>query len=117
MTRQWRSRFPGLLVVAALALWGTALAGQSMPKLPDGLPLAKSADSPGQVTFNHFTHVDEANPSCTSCHSSLFPILKSSPRPKYTHEVMGKGQLCGACHDGKKAFALDDDCSACHASE
>lgn len=117
MTRQWRSRFPGLMVVAALVLWGTAVAGQSMPKLPDGLLLAKSADSPGQVTFNHFTHVDEANPACTRCHPSLFPILKSSPKPAYTHEVMAKGRLCGACHDGKKAFSLEDDCSGCHVSE
>jgi c(7)-type cytochrome triheme protein len=30
-----------------------------------------------------------------------------------THADMEKGRYCGACHDGKKGFALDD-CAACH---
>jgi c(7)-type cytochrome triheme protein len=109
----------GLLVGAAL-LAGGALAAQVLPKLPDGLPLPQSADSPAQVTFNHVTHVDEAKPACTTCHPSLFRILpKGSPRPKatITHAAMEKGELCGACHDGKKAFALADDCTLCHTGQ
>jgi c(7)-type cytochrome triheme protein len=28
-------------------------------------------------------------------------------------ERMKKGELCGACHDGSKAFAVDE-CTSCH---
>jgi c(7)-type cytochrome triheme protein len=28
-------------------------------------------------------------------------------------ERMRQGQLCGKCHNGTKAFALDD-CTSCH---
>ena len=110
-----RSRAWLMASVALLA--GGVLAAQGLPKLPDALPLTQSADSPGKVTFNHVTHVDEAKPACTTCHPSLFRILpKGSPKPKVTitHAAMEKGELCGACHDGKKAFALADDCTMCH---
>lgn len=115
----WRSCETGARVLAtagAVAL-ATALAAQTLPKLPDGLALARSADSPGQVTFNHSTHVDAGRPDCTGCHPKPFPILKAAPgvtRTPIVHAKMDKGQQCGACHDGKKAFALADDCTLCH---
>jgi c(7)-type cytochrome triheme protein len=66
------------------------------------------------VVFAHGTHVDPARPACTVCHPREFRILKASPRrAPVTHAEMDKGRYCGACHDGKKAFALDD-CAACH---
>jgi len=105
-----------LATAGAMAL-ATALAAQTMPKLPDGLALSRSADSPGQVTFNHSTHVDTSRPDCTVCHPKPFPILKAGPgvtRTPILHAKMDKGQQCGACHDGKKAFALADDCTLCY---
>lgn len=105
------------LAAAALLLAGTMLGAQGLPKLPGATALPQSADSPGKVTFNHATHVDEAKPSCTTCHPALFRILpKGSPRPTVaiTHTAMDKGESCGACHDGKKAFALGEDCTLCH---
>ena len=71
--------------------------------MPDSLSLAKSADSPGQVVFNHGTHVDSDNPDCTACHPKPFKILTSSKaaRTVTTHARMEKGELCGACHNGK----------------
>jgi c(7)-type cytochrome triheme protein len=113
--RRW---IPGATVALAALVFTVSLAAQALPKLPDGQKLAKSADSPGQVTFNHVTHVDDAKPDCTVCHSKLFPIVKgsSAPRTPITHELMDKGGKCGACHNGKKAFALDD-CEGCHEAE
>jgi c(7)-type cytochrome triheme protein len=107
------------LATGAALTFAVTLGAQSLQKLPDELKLAKSADSPGQVVFNHSTHVDAARPDCTSCHPRPFRILKSStaPREPITHERMDKGQQCGACHDGKKAFALADDCTMCHQAE
>jgi c(7)-type cytochrome triheme protein len=104
-----------LLTAIAALVWTGAVAAQALPKLPDELKLAKSADSPGQVFFNHASHVDAAKPQCTTCHPKDFKILKSSPsRAPITHEDMEKGRLCGSCHDGKKSFGLQDDCTMCH---
>lgn len=107
------------LAMGAGIIFAVSLGAQSLQKLPDELKLAKSADSPGQVVFNHSTHVDAARPDCTTCHPRPFRILKTStaPREAITHERMEKGQQCGTCHDGKKAFALADDCTMCHQGE
>jgi c(7)-type cytochrome triheme protein len=103
--------------LAGLAVPGRAAAAQGLPKLVDEVKIQKSADSPGQVVFHHAAHVGmQARPSCTACHPKAFPILKSSAarRPPITHASMDKGGQCGACHDGKKAFSLQDDCTNCH---
>ena len=107
------------IVAVALALlaslWGVSVAAQSMSRLPGELTLSQSADSPGKVAFRHETHVDADKPSCTTCHPREFRILKASEgtRPAVTHAEMEKGRYCGTCHDGKKAFAMDD-CTSCH---
>jgi c(7)-type cytochrome triheme protein len=106
-------------VLAALALaLATARAGE-LPRLPKALQLPPSGDSPGQVTFNHDSHVDAKKPSCTACHPRLFPMLEEGALKKgaITHEKMEKGQYCGACHGkGKAAFDFsDDNCQNCHA--
>jgi c(7)-type cytochrome triheme protein len=105
-----------LLLLALVAAIVVRAGAQAMPKLPDGLAIAKSADSPGQVTFNHVTHVDAARPDCTTCHPKSFSILGSRGGTKVamTHENFQQGRQCGTCHDGKKAFAVEDDCASCH---
>jgi c(7)-type cytochrome triheme protein len=102
-------------VAAGALLWTGAVAAQTLPRLPDELKLAKSEGSPGQVFFNHASHVDADKPRCTTCHPKAFRILKASPaRAAIRHEDMEKGQLCGSCHDGKTSFGLQDDCTMCH---
>jgi c(7)-type cytochrome triheme protein len=105
-------------------LFATALAASSGPRLRDGIVLPQSGDSPGRVLFNHSTHVDDARPDCTVCHPRPFSILPAGQRrvaggrgqkgPVIVHAAMEKGEHCGACHDGKRAFALEDDCTSCH---
>jgi c(7)-type cytochrome triheme protein len=108
-----------ILTTAALALAllaAGAAQGDDLPNLPHALPLPRGADSPGEVTFRHDSHVDTAKPACVACHPRLFGILgrsgQSKPRP-VTHAAMEKGEACGACH-GEAAFGLDD-CTMCHA--
>src|SRR5512140_3236557 len=112
------SRFAIRATFTVLALgFAIAVAAQSLPKLPGALNIAKSAESPGQVVFNHETHVDPSKPACTTCHPKEFAILKADAGKRtIRHSDMEKGRACGACHDGKKAFALTDDCTACHRS-
>ncbi len=104
-------------LAVALVLLGGGVALADLPRLPKDLALARSPDSPGQVTFRHESHVDAARPDCLACHPRRFSILGRSttkPGPAITHEAMEqKGQACGACH-GKAAFGFDE-CGNCHA--
>lgn len=63
----------------------------------------------GPVLFNHNVHLAK-NPQCSVCHNSLF---KTGSNPRVSMAAMEKGKSCGACHNGKKAFALSA-CTKCH---
>lgn len=116
MRRQW---ILATALLAMMVLVGAGTLAQGLPKLPDALDIVKAGDSPGQVTFNHVTHVDGTKPDCSTCHPKPFSILgsKGGTRATMKHEQFEKGQLCGSCHDGKKAFAIQDDCTTCHRGE
>jgi len=62
----------------------------------------------GPVLFSHSVHT--AKNDCTVCHNKLF---KTGPSPHVGMDAMEKGRSCGACHNGKKAFAVKE-CSKCH---
>lgn len=66
----------------------------------------------GKVVFKHddHLHMKETNNNCRACHDALFDLKK---KKKYTMVDMDKGRSCGACHTGKKAFALKE-CVRCH---
>lgn len=103
-------------LLAGLILSWPAAAQSRMPKLPPPYAFAQTGDSPGKVTFNHASHVDESAPACTSCHPKAFRILAAGTTADgkpITHDAMAKGQACGMCHNGKKAFGFDD-CTLCH---
>ena len=110
-----RTTWATALLILGTAIWGAGVAAAALPKLPGELAIARSADSPGQVTFNHTSHVDEAKPSCTPCHPREFRILKAdAARTRILHANMEKGRQCGKCHDGKTSFNMTDDCTFCH---
>jgi c(7)-type cytochrome triheme protein len=103
-------------IIASVVVVGTAFAQGKMPNLPKPFAFAKSADSPGTVTFTHASHVDENAPNCTACHPKIFKILKAGTTTDgkaITHDAMKKGQACGTCHNGTKSFGFDD-CTMCH---
>jgi len=62
----------------------------------------------GPVPFTHRAHAGRQ--SCVDCHHQIYPFGKVKP---VGMAAMEKGQSCGACHDGKKAFAVSD-CARCH---
>ena len=108
-----------LATLACLALSAPAARAADLPRLPKPILLPQGEDSPGQVTFQHESHVDAAKPTCLGCHPRRFPILREKALPKgaITHEKMLKGEACGACHGkGKAAFDFEDGCENCHAS-
>lgn len=104
------------IVIAAITVIPVATAtAQGLPRLPADRVMRGTGESPGTVTFSHESHVNLKKPACTSCHPSQFTILKASVKPAgaITHAGMDAGRHCGACHDGKAAFGLDQ-CALCH---
>lgn len=68
--------------------------------------------SVGKVVFSHKEHIKVGTQknNCKACHDKLFDIRRSV---RHTMADMEKGMSCGACHDGKGAFALSK-CIMCH---
>jgi c(7)-type cytochrome triheme protein len=71
-----------------------------------------ATDNAGKVVFSHKNHIRQkqmAN-NCKACHDTIYPF---KTKASYTMADMEKGKSCGACHDGKSAFALKE-CARCH---
>lgn len=64
----------------------------------------------GDVMFRHNNHTGLY--TCVDCHTSLFKTTRS--KVKVSMQEMGKGKSCGACHDGKTAFTVKEQCKSCH---
>ncbi len=103
---------------AAAAPATAAAAAEPSLSLPDVFDFPLGDGSPGKVSFNHETHVpriEDPARACATCHTSAFSLRRHGQAlvGAVTMDRMKKGELCGACHDGGKAFALDD-CTSCH---
>ncbi len=68
------------------------------------------------VIFRHKYHVDVKKLSCEKCHSGLFEMeaLSAQEKNDFKMESLYQGKYCGACHNGKDAFASDTQCARCH---
>ena len=84
--------------------------------LPADFTFPTAAESPGAVVFSHGDHVDTSAPNCAICHDKSWSLV-SPGQPltgSITHDRVHGKELCGACHDGERAFGVADDCSGCH---
>jgi c(7)-type cytochrome triheme protein len=59
--------------------------------------------------FSHDFHT--AAYACSDCHTKTFPYGGGK---RMTMKDMQQGKSCGACHDGKTAFAVTSSCAKCH---
>jgi c(7)-type cytochrome triheme protein len=59
--------------------------------------------------FSHDFHT--AAFQCKDCHTKLYPYGGGK---RMTMADMAQGKSCGACHDGKTAFATTASCAKCH---
>ncbi len=66
------------------------------------------------VVFNYEKHVAANGRKCSACHFGIFLMEKRSL--KMNMSMMTKGNFCGACHNGKTAFGIEDrtQCKRCH---
>lgn len=86
-------------------------AGQDA-KPPETIPLNKTAKL-APVKFAHAKHAEKLG--CKACHEgepALFEQKAAGAGMKMADMYAGKA--CGACHDGKKAFAAKGGCMKCH---
>ena len=105
----------GLTLVLAFGLWFGVRAASA--QVPADIVYE---DTKGQapVTFSHKAHVTDKKLQCPACHMNpkLFEMKKGAASPKMSMAAINKGEFCGSCHDGKKAFAGSDpkQCATCH---
>jgi c(7)-type cytochrome triheme protein len=67
----------------------------------------------GVVVFDGQAHKN-AGITCGDCHNpAVFPYMKKGS-VKIVMSDLYAGKYCGKCHDGKKAFAIADNCVRCH---
>jgi c(7)-type cytochrome triheme protein len=87
---------------------------------PAPIKFEMSEESPGQVIFDHETHVDPFEPNCVNCHATEFKILphKAGARGSVDFESLHEnGKHCGSCHNDTDAFGIEDGCEFCHQVE
>jgi c(7)-type cytochrome triheme protein len=67
------------------------------------------------VVFSHEKHVNQYGLKCSGCHYRIFQMAKGSY--KMNMDRITKGEFCGTCHDGRKAFGVKNpkNCKRCHA--
>jgi c(7)-type cytochrome triheme protein len=80
------------------------------PGLPRPIAYKRGDASPGRVTFHHETH---AKGGCAGCHPRPFAMKSAGAKPG---GAMHEAGACGRCHDGAKAFGVEDaaSCARCH---
>ncbi len=81
--------------------------------VPSGKVITWEGSGQGTVKFEGDEHAEKGY-KCEACHPSLFQMKKGSA--KMTMDLLNKGQLCGACHNGKVAFSTSNSkkCHECH---
>ena len=83
-------------------------------RLPGPVSFTRGAASPGPVRFGHETHLQGGG--CTSCHPKPYAMKSTGGTPG---GAMHDSASCGGCHDGRRAFGVDDAeaCVRCHRSQ
>lgn len=85
---------------------------------PDDINMTTAS---GQTTavFSHKKHTEREKLHCIECHPRVFKMKVGDTLVKgsnLTMKEMQKGQFCGNCHDGEKAFDVTSikNCVKCH---
>lgn len=90
-----------------LSLAATAFA------VPGGKVIEFNKSPMGKVLFDGDKHKN-AGASCKECHTDgMFPKMKQGT-VKISMEEINAGNLCGFCHNGKRAFGTAGNCARCH---
>ena len=103
----------GWLLLPALSPVAIAATGdlQFERRPSESVDAASELQSFPPSIFPHWIH--RINYRCDACHDSLFEMKRGGT--PVTMDLMKKGKVCGACHNGKLAFGSDfQSCNRCH---
>lgn len=102
------------LAVAASVVLSLAVPLSASAQRVGGGDLTFSPNNASPVVFSHEKHVSEKGLKCTGCHYQIFQMSKGSN--KIDMSKITKGDFCGKCHNGQKAFDAKDEknCVRCH---
>jgi len=105
-----RRGIAAILVAVCLAIPGIALADEVV----GGGDLTFTPENASKVVFSHQFHVKGKGIKCNACHYQIFQMSKGST--KANMDMITKGNFCGKCHNGQKAFDVKDqkNCARCH---
>ncbi len=96
--------------VVAAAMAATSLLVAAALAVPPGKNVTFKGGGMGKVVFSGTVHAKAGK--CATCHPKLFK--QKIGGDKITMKAIYAGQFCGACHNGKKAFAAKANCAKCH---
>jgi c(7)-type cytochrome triheme protein len=101
------------LLVVAIVVVVTFVLSVSAFAVPAGKTVEFEGKGAGKVIFDGKTHADKGN-KCADCHPGVFKMKKGSA--VMTMKDMEAGKNCGTCHNGTKAFGVNDaaNCAKCH---
>ena len=71
------------------------------------------ANDVAPVVFNHWLH--RSKYTCRLCHVDI-GFAMAANQTGVREDDNRKGQYCGACHNGKIAFAPQNNCDRCHSA-
>ncbi len=95
----------GLLIAGFLAGAALAVEGDIVFKREGG-----EGGTPPAV-FPHWIH--RIRYKCYACHDAIFKMKRGAD--DITMDAIAEGKFCGACHDGKTAWAVSfETCNRCH---
>ena len=99
--------------LAAPALAATLLASAAAAVEGDVVMKRKAGAGAGlpPAVFPHWIH--RIRYRCYACHDSLFKMARTEGAG--VMDAIAAGKSCGACHDGKTAWAVSfETCNRCH---
>jgi c(7)-type cytochrome triheme protein len=102
-------------IVLVIAVAGSLVISiSSFAQKVGGGDLTFTPKNAAPVVFSHEKHVTEHGLKCTGCHYQIFQMAQGSY--KMNMEKITKGDFCGRCHNGQKAFDVKDqkNCVRCH---
>jgi len=91
-----------LMTFFAATAWGAVGGGD----------ITYSLSGASKVTFSHDAHVTKLKQKCGDCHYRIYTT--TAQRKDVTMAQMQKGQSCGFCHNGQRAFDVKGSCNKCH---
>ncbi len=67
-----------------------------------------------EVVYSHDDHVTKAKLKCTECHYKVY--TNHAQHKAVGMEGMRRGESCGVCHNGTRAFSVSSqqNCGKCH---